>query len=299
VVVLSFSFTKNPFTPAFGSEPLFLAGREQIIDDILGGLENGPGDPNRASIFVGPRGSGKTVLLTKIALEASRVGWIPASVTASSGMLDKVLEQIEYNGRDILPEKAKSRLSEIYAFGVGFSTEKQDFVSPSWRLKLTRLLEILEQYQIGILITVDELDSNIPEMVDLVADFQHFIREKRDVALLMAGLPGKVLQMFQDDRVSFTRRSFQHKLEAINRSDVYTAIRKTIELSGRTIDSEALDIAVDYSKGYPFLIQLVGYNIWRQSPENKSISLNDVKLGIKSSEENMERMILDTTINEL
>jgi len=64
---------KNPFTPAFGSEPMFLAGRERIIEDIIGGLENGPGDPNRASILVGPRGSGKTVLLTRIAFEASKM----------------------------------------------------------------------------------------------------------------------------------------------------------------------------------------------------------------------------------
>jgi len=28
----------NPFTPAFGSEPLFFAGRERIIEEILGGL---------------------------------------------------------------------------------------------------------------------------------------------------------------------------------------------------------------------------------------------------------------------
>jgi DNA replication protein DnaC len=293
------SVNKNPFTPAFGSEPLFLAGRDHIIDDMIGGLANGPGDPNRASIIIGPRGSGKTVLLTKVSLEASQMGWISASVTAAPGMLDKILEQIEYNGKGILPEKAKSRLSEIHAFGVGFSTEKNDTTNPSWRMKLTHYLEVLAQYQIGVLITVDEIDVKIAEMIDLVADFQHFVREKREVALVMAGLPGKVLQMFQDDRVSFTRRSFQHRLEPINRADVKAVIRKTIESSGRNIEDESLDIAADYSKGFPFLIQLIGYNIWRQSPENVIISLDDVMQGIESSEDNMERMILDTTVDEL
>jgi len=293
------SKTKNPFTPAFGSEPLFLAGREQIIEDILGGLENGPGDPNRASILVGPRGSGKTVLLTRIATEASKIGWISASVTAASGMLVKILEQIEYNGKEILPAKGKTRLSELQAFGVGFGTEKIDQREPSWRLQVTRYLELLAEHSVGLLITVDEIDAQQSEMVELVADFQHLVREKRDVALIMAGLPGKTLQMLQDNSISFTRRAFQHRLGAIGKTDVKTAIKKTIEAAGRNINDDALDAAAGFTKGFPFLIQLVGYHTWRQSPENETVTLSDVTYGIKSSEEHMERMILDTTVKEL
>ena len=290
---------RNPFTPAFGSEPLFLAGREQIIADILEGLGNGVGDPNRASILIGPRGSGKTVLLTKIANEASQIGWIPANVTASSGMLEKVLEQIEKNGGEFLPVKAKKRLSEIHAFGVGFSMENIPERRSSWRLQMTRCLELLAEHQIGVLITVDEIDARQPEMIDLVADFQHFIRERREIALLMAGLPGKTLQMFQDKDISFVRRAFQHKLDSIAITDVKTAIRKTIESSGRSINNDALETAAAFTNGFPFLIQLVGYHTWRQSPGHKVITAEDVDLGIESSEEYMDRMILDTTVSEL
>ena len=290
---------KNPFTPAFGSEPLFLAGREQIISELLEGLSNGPGDPNRASILIGPRGSGKTVLLTKIANEASQIGWIPANVTAASGMLEKILEQIEQNGGEFLPAKAKKRLSEIHAFGVGFSIENIPERRSSWRLQMARYLELLAEHQIGVLITVDELDAKQPEMITLVSDFQHFVREKREVALLMAGLPGKTLQMFQDKDISFVRRAFQHKLDAIGNTDVKNAIRKTIVSSGRTINDDALEAAASYTKGFPFLIQLVGYHTWRQSPECKVVTIADVDSGIESSEEYMARMILDTTVSEL
>ena len=55
---------RNPFTPTFGHEPFAFAGREELIDDVIEGLAEGPGDPNRATIFLGPRGSGKTVLLS-------------------------------------------------------------------------------------------------------------------------------------------------------------------------------------------------------------------------------------------
>ncbi|MDR2108274.1 MAG: ATP-binding protein, partial [Coriobacteriales bacterium] len=152
---------------------------------------------------------------------------------------------------------------------------------------------------IGLLITVDEVDARFDEMLTLVADFQHFVREKRNVALLMAALPGKVLQMFNNDSVTFVRRSFQHRLDTIKRDDARLAIRKTIEASGRSIESDALEVAVERTGGFPFLVQLVGYHIWRQSSQSKQISLEDARRGIISAEEDMDRMILETTIKEL
>lgn len=45
-------YSKNPFTPTFGSVPPFLAGREHILRDINRGFINGPGDPNLSTILL-------------------------------------------------------------------------------------------------------------------------------------------------------------------------------------------------------------------------------------------------------
>jgi DNA replication protein DnaC len=63
----------NPFTPTFGSIPPLFAGRERMIEDVVTGLDNAPGDPNRSTIFIGARGTGKTALLAKIAEEAGKI----------------------------------------------------------------------------------------------------------------------------------------------------------------------------------------------------------------------------------
>ena len=49
-------YSKNPFTPTFGSVPPFLAGREHILRDINRGFINGPGDPNH---FYWRKGNGQ------------------------------------------------------------------------------------------------------------------------------------------------------------------------------------------------------------------------------------------------
>ena len=53
-----------------------------------------------------------------------------------------------------------------------------------------------------MLFTVDEVDPTLDEMVQLAAFYQHFVREGRKVALLMAGLPHNVFAQQQDRVVS-------------------------------------------------------------------------------------------------
>jgi len=280
-------------------EPLFLAGREQIIDEFVNGLEAGFGDPNHCTIIIGPRGSGKTVLLSKIAAEAGKCGWVSANVTAIQGMLNDIVEQSVLNGSEFLPPKSKQRLTGLSAFGVSISTATVEQPALSWRAKMTEILRVLNDQNIGLLITVDEVDASFDEMVTLVSCYQHFIRENRSVALLMAGLPGKVLQMFSDKTISFVRRAFQQRLDKVPTEDVKTSMRRTIEASGRTIATAALDKAASLTEGFPFLIQLVGYHIWKQSPFSKEITALDVEAGINSSIEAMDQMILETTVLEL
>jgi hypothetical protein len=119
------------------------------------------------------------------------------------------------------------------------------------------------------------------------------------VALIMAGLPPKVSGLLRNDSISFLRRTFQHHLEAIDDSEVRFSMKKTIELAGRTIEKDALDLAVKNTKGFPFMIQLIGYQMWRQHPERKNISFEDAEEGIILAQNDLERMIFDTTYREL
>jgi Cdc6-like AAA superfamily ATPase len=292
--------SNNPFTPTFGSIPILLAGRDNIISDILGGLNNGPGDPNRSTIFVGARGSGKTVLLAKIAEEAAADGWISINVNASPDMLDELLIQVRDNAKEVLAPETLSHITSISVAGISISRNvNRSMQKGTWRSEMTALIKELNEKNVGLLLTVDEVDVRIGELKTVITTFQHFVRERRDVALIMAGLPPKVSNLLRDDSISFLRRSFQHKLEAVRESEVRFSLKKTIELAGRTIDSNALSLATDSTKGFPFMIQLVGYQMWRQNPEVINISIEDAEEGITIAQSDLERMIFYTTYREL
>jgi len=288
----------NPFTPVFGNEPPILAGRSDFINSVKSGLENAPGDPNRITIFTGPRGSGKTVLLNAIATTADEIGWISVHTAASKQMLDQIAEQIERQANHILEKKAGSKLTGVHFYGIGIQREVSDEKKLTWRAEMDKALDTLAKHDIGLLFTIDEISAAYPEMIEFISTFQFFVREKRNVALLMAGLPGNVIQMFQNPSISFLRRAFRRTLNPISLPEVRATIKKTVEISGRDIEKEALHIAAENTNGLPFLIQLIGFHAFNQS-NRKTISKDDVLSGISDAKQDMESMILDATINDI
>ena len=65
----------NPFKPTAGAEPPVLVGRDKVLEDFADGLAEGPGARGRLMRITGPRGSGKTVLLTELGDMARDEGW--------------------------------------------------------------------------------------------------------------------------------------------------------------------------------------------------------------------------------
>lgn len=289
---------KNPFKPTFGSIPVAMAGRETIIHDIQEGLDNAPGDPNRASILIGARGTGKTVLLASIAEKAQEQGWISINVTSGPGMLDEIIVQARSKAAHLLSTETKVHLSGIQLGTFGITLERNALQS-TWREEMTRIVRELNEQGTGLLITVDEISPQ-HEQLRLLADvFQHFVRERRDTALLLAGLPGNVSLILRDDTISFLRRAFQHQLGAIDINDVSYAIQLTVEAGGRKIAGDALDIAAESTGGFAFMIQLVGYHMWRQHPDLMQITKEDAQAGVRYASRDLDKMIFDTVVREL
>ena len=56
----------NPYKPTAGAAPPLLIGRQRMVDAFVEGLDDGPGAPGRLSLCTGPRGVGKTVMLSEL-----------------------------------------------------------------------------------------------------------------------------------------------------------------------------------------------------------------------------------------
>jgi len=290
---------RNPFTPSFGKVPPRLAGRTALISDMASAFERGSGNPNLSSILIGARGTGKTALLACIADEARQRGWLAASTTAVPGMLQDILEQSRAAASEFVDLSEGSLISGITVGQLlGVELDRKRAVPGNWRTEMGRLIDALAQHETGLLITVDEVRSDIDEMIELAAVYQHFVQENRKVALVMAGLPYHVESLEEDKAVSFLRRSRHHRLTRIGDADVETAMRMTIMEAGGSVDNEALSMMVDAVDGFAYMLQLVGYWTWEQTKEGR-IEAADAENGIRIAEREMQDSVLDATYREL
>ena len=272
---------KNPFTPVFGTIPLFPAGRDRIMNDMHKAFLNWTGSPDITSILIGPRGSGKTALLYMISEEAKKEGWIVADTIARKGMLEDIYQVI------------------LQQTGFKLSVERNEEEKLNWRSKMNSIMQQFMNLDTGLLILVDEVIADLDEMVDLAATYQLLRQRYPKISLVMAGLPSNVYALLNDRSVSFLRRARQHNLERISDQDVWLSFRKTVEKGCKQIDEKYRDEIVSTIDGFAYMMQLVGYYIWEASDEKKEISKMDVRNGIEYAKREFRIGVLDHTYLEL
>ena len=292
---------ENPFTPTFGEIPLYMAGREAILRSMTRALDREGRAPELTTLIQGARGTGKTALLARIAEEAASHGWVCANVTAAPGMLDDILVQASRASEHLVPSGEGSKLSGI---GIGqFLTlewEPSRAMPPStFRSRMADLIEALQAQGIGLLITVDEVQHDLDEMIQLAATYQQFVRERRRVGLLMAGLPFHIEELKKNKVVSFLRRSEHQFLGRVSDQEVENAFRKTVVQGGRSVHNDALAHAVQSINGFPFMLQLVGYRSWEENPQAPELSFEDVVAGAALARNEMRERIFESTYRDL
>jgi AAA ATPase domain len=279
----------NPFHPSFGVSPPLLVGRDHLLEDFVEALQDGPGSAGRATLYTGARGAGKTVMLNAVEDRAKSLGWVVISETASPGFIGRIVRQhLPRMLAGFDPDAVGRRLSGITAplgaGGVAWNTVEAHVAEMGLRNQVELLTELLAENGTGLLVTLDEIHHNqIGELRELATTVQHAFREERELAFVGAGLASSISDVTGDEVLTFLRRAERHALGSVGRKDVERALREPIEGSGRRVDDIALAAMVDGTRGYPFLIQLVGAQTWRLHPNVTEISIEDAERGVSNA----------------
>ncbi|ROS75406.1 ATP-binding protein [Cellulomonas sp. PhB143] len=293
---------RNPFKPTAGATPPVLIGRDADLEEFSDSLRDGPGAPGRLVRVTGARGVGKTVMLNELADAALREGWVTVADTASTGMAARLVTAIsDHRDRlDRVPERHRSITAidlPVGAGGIAFS--ERPAVQSDLRREAGLLLDVLAQHETGLLITVDEMHHGaLDELRALSIVTQHLVREDRQIAVAFAGLPSAVSELLNDRGVTFVRRAMPIILADVPVPEVAAALRATIETNGRSITDDALQLAARATNGYPFLVQLVGYHLWRKAVADR-IDMASAAAGVDAARRRLGATVHETALADL
>lgn len=255
-------------------------GRATILDSFRGALATGPGAFGRSMVISGARGLGKTVLLNELEDIATASGWIALRASGRADFTRELRETTIPRAIAGLNPPQKRRVSRIgiSSLGtVGFEHDEAPIFEPTLNTELRRLVDLTAES--GVLITIDEVqDAGQAEMTELAVAYQDLLRDELNVALVMAGLPQGVEELLDLRGATFLRRAERHLLGPFSDTNSHAAFRSTAEDSGISFTDEAVAAATELSRGYPFLVQLVGSLAWQtaNAADRDAITPQDV-----------------------
>lgn len=279
----------NPFKPTAGKMPPVLIGRQSVIDDFTEALDNGAGAPGRLMLISGNRGYGKTVILSELKRIALSKGWDVVSETASIGMTERLATALsarqspsrrsaKLKSVNVSPSIGIAGVATASLGSVSFTSTEQGVLT--LRDAVNARLKSMKPGT-GILFTIDEAQAiSMENMVVLATMVQHVIADqdmenvpdtqKKGVALAFAALPSLVDDLQNNKVLTFLRRSQREELAEVPLPDVRDAYVQTVRQAGKTIDEQTALAAAREGEGHPYLIQLVGYYMWRSAEKRGS-----------------------------
>ncbi|ANS78963.1 hypothetical protein SGUI_1567 [Serinicoccus hydrothermalis] len=294
----------NPFRPSFGASPRVVAGRGDLLEEFDVALDEGPGSPMRSILVSGARGMGKTVVLNELEERARTRGWHVIRLPEGPGLLDELERSVlPAHLAEHDPDAERRRVTGGGISAVGsLATETTETypTSQSVATMLQRLTEIAESHGTGVLLTLDEVQAApVEDVARLASAYQHLLRDEREVAFVGAGLPAGIGTLLAQQGSTFLRRAERVDLEPLRQEEVRDAAVQTVRGAGRVISPEAVERLAVIAHGYPYLLQLVGYQAWRAAGDGEVITEADVETTLPLVVDRMSRLVHTPALREL
>lgn len=305
----------SPYTP--GEVARTVPGRSVPLGQIeerLSYLSDLQRLVGRIRVDQGPRGVGKTSLLHEASLMAQRRDILTIWATAgeAGGLVTSIAREIDratgqWSNRQDLGERLRG-----LDVGVQVGVPGVASVTANWRADDTpeagppagtRAFEDLlvatheaavEHGKKGLVLFIDEIQDADPLSLKLLGyGWQDFQRERQDLpaAVFAAGLPSS--KQVINDAVSPSERFAFKALGDLSQDAAMIALAGPARELGVEWHHEAVRAAVEYTKGYPHAVQLVGSYAWEAAglpDRGGQITVEHVQHAIGQTREDLQEL---------
>lgn len=262
-------FMSNPFNITFGELPKSVIEREKEANIIVSAFKDETPE-TKVFVITGPRGAGKTALLTKMKNVFHEEGYLTIDLNPFMEMQEQFASKLYEEGK-----LWKLFLHPEFSFsfnGLTFSLKGKTEINNISTL-ISRMLEYLKKKNKRVLITIDDVSKTL-SMKGFVYAYQQWIREGYPVFLLMSGLYENVSEIERDKSLTFFLRAPKIMLEPLNVAAIAYSYKNLLDLDEI--------MAIKYAKltsGYAYGYQLLGSLLYKNKAPLKNLDEYDLKLG--------------------
>ncbi len=289
----------SPFTPGTPVPPELFVGRKQQLEEAAGYMERAASGRLENLFLVGERGIGKSsfaAYLRRVAeIEKNMLG-----VHVFLGAVDTLEEMTQRIFEGLLREvRTESSLFEKVRGLFGKHIEKLDLFGVSVRFappkdKLEALvnefphavynfLDQVKSERRGLFIALDDINGLAREkaFADWYKSFVDYTAVHFDrfpVLVVLVGLPDRWEQM-TNLQASLARVFRMVRIERLADEEVSEFFQRAFGSVQVEVEPKALDVLVQFSSGYPILMQEIGDAVYAVDSDGK-VDIEDANLGI-------------------
>ena len=259
---------QNPFSLTFGKEPKTIISNSSIFDEIKEKfLSLNPS--STTTLITGVRGSGKTVLLTRLCKYFDEIDdWVVVELNPETDMLEYLASSIY--------EKCKYKYKFVkkdfsFSFkGISITLSGENPISNVITL-LEKMFDVLIKKNKKVLICVDDVSNN-QNVKTFVQQYQIFIRKDYPLFLLMTGLYENVRNLQNEKSLTFLYRTPQINIGSLSLMSIAESFEDVFEVS-----KEDAIILSKLTNGYAFAYQVLGYGVrWHRQVRKIVCALADI-----------------------
>lgn len=291
----------NPYRPGAGVMPVYIAGRDEDIQNVEQMFEALKLNiPTQSIIFSGLRGVGKTVLINKLQLVAEEKGifckhieveekndFISQIAECSQAFLRSVSTKEKF--KHLIQKPLEAIKSLVISFNPDDSTfslsmqERELYVSNNLTQSLTDVFttigETAYKSETPVCFFIDEIQyMKQGQLGSLIAALHRANQLGYPVMIVGAGLP-KIYKMLSNEK-SYSERLFAYKqIDSLTLEQSQKAIEEPAKKFHVSYTDDAIKKIVSITKGYPFFIQQLCQIVYKNT-EKEKIEVSDVEKSI-------------------
>lgn len=312
----------NPYRPGAGIKPPILTGRDEILSDMNGVMDDVQhnGIPAQPTIVAGLRGMGKTSLLNEIVDIGRSKDWLTAKIEVLPGdslplrlyreltIATRRYEPVKHAATkiaDVIFSVLKSFQMTVDPNGIAsFRIDAQPMrgYSDSGALDtdLKDLLEVtgnaVRDYDIGVLLAIDELqEAQIDDLKALNAALHQLGQASTPVPLVFIGTGLPALADKLTEASTYAERLYRYReLHALDEQDTIEALDTPAKDEDVIWDDDALKLVAEKSGGYPYFVQQSGSATWKIREHDDAITLEDAQAGLATAQDEIDRGLYHT-----
>lgn len=281
-------------------------GRDELLKRHSELLLHARHDPHYTWAVLGERGVGKTVFLTLLGDRMREHGWAVLDYSSLAeedpvadllALLPDALRR-HWTGRGW--QTLQRELSVEFNTGVvkvqGRVLSAREPSARSARIALEQMLERIGQraaaQKVGLLITIDEaqtLGSNLKPLGSVMQMITE--RRRHPVAWALAGTRDLSERLLASG--SFPERMRRTELQMLTAEQSLLALIQPANARGVTWDPQAAALVVEAAAGYPYFVQLGGYEAWQAEDQETVIGDDAATKAVAAIRADADRMFGD------